>query len=316
VHHPAHLFRRFVALTLVLGLTGCGGTTILHPYGPVANAAFHFTIISTAIMMVIILPTTVATLVFAFRYRKSNNAAYDPSFSHSMGLEFAMWGVPLLIVVILAFCTFESTFDVNPGGPTILDGASPAPALQVDVISTDWQWLFVYPQQRIATIDDLVVPQGQTVHLRLTSATVTNGFFIPSVAPMIDVMPGMLTRNAFRVDELGSYEGYSTDFSGAGFSWMQFSTRVLAPAAFADWVKQTQSAPAGLDMAQFRAIAKPTINEQSTPRYFSNVDPDLFAHVDAAVQQGEVFPVPMDVDSKAPSPTPMGGKPNQLKTPQ
>ena len=113
MNYPARLLSRLFALMLLLTMSGCGGVNVLRAYGPVTNAALHFTFISTTIMMVIILPTTIAALVFAIRYRKSNNAAYDPSFSHSIGLELAMWGVPLLIVVILAFCTFESTFDVG-----------------------------------------------------------------------------------------------------------------------------------------------------------------------------------------------------------
>jgi cytochrome o ubiquinol oxidase subunit 2 len=308
---------RRLPLLAALPLAGCGTEyRLFHPVGPVANAEWHFTLINTGVMLLIILPTTIATIVFALRYRKSRNAAYDPSFSHSMVLEMAMWGVPLLITVILAYGSYVSVFLVNPAGPTALDSAGPVsdPApLRVDVITTDWQWIFVYPDQRIATIDDLVVPQGQTVRLELTSATVTNDFYIPQVAPMIDVMPGMRTLDAFRVNRPGSYEGFSADFSGAGFSWMQFNTRILSPADFAAWVKTTQGAPNHLDFGRFQQIAQPTINQHAAAEYFSQADPNLFEEVYSAVDQGEVFPVPEDIDTKAPYPSPAAGKQNEIK---
>jgi cytochrome o ubiquinol oxidase subunit 2 len=297
-------------------LSGCGvDYRVFHPVGPVARAEWHYTLLNTGIMMLIIVPTTIAVCVFAFRYRKSRNATYDPTFSHSMLLELGMWGVPLIIVVILAFAAYSSVFAVDPTAPTSLDvDAGPAaPALSVDVITTDWQWIFVYPQLKIATIDDLVVPQGQTVKLDLTSATVVNDFYIPQVAPMIDVMPGMRTRDAFRVDQTGSYEGFSADFSGAGFSWMQFSTRFLSPADFAAWVKQTQAAPNHLDFAEFLKIAQPTINQNATPAYFSDADPDLFRKVYDATRNGEIFPVPEDVEAKSPDASPVSGKPGEIK---
>jgi cytochrome o ubiquinol oxidase subunit 2 len=295
--------RAAAGLTACLALAGCGAEfRLFHPAGPVANAEWHYTILNTGVMLLIIIPTTILTLVFALRYRKSRAAAYDPSFSHSLSLELLMWGVPLLIVVILTFCTYSSVFLVNPADPLSLDnkndkGAMAAP-LNVDVVTTDWQWIFIYPDQKIATIDDLVVPAGRTVRLRLTSATVTNDFYIPQVAPMIDVMPGMRTQDAFRVNRPGNYEGFSADFSGAGFSWMQFSTRIVTPDDFAAWVKQTQNATDHLDMARFMQIAQPTINQDAKPEYFSATDPDLFDKVAAAIQMGQIFPVPEDIDTK------------------
>lgn len=283
----------------LLALSGCGKNfRLLHPVGPVARAEWHATLFITGVLLLIIIPTTIATIVFALRYRKSRNATYDPSFTHSMLLELIMWGVPLVIVVILTIATYSSVFAVNPSDPGALKrpgGADGPPALQVDVITTDWQWIFIYPQLKIATIDDLVVPQGRTMRFSLTSATVTNDFYIPQVAPMIDVMPGMRTKDAFRVNRTGNYEGFSADFSGAGFSWMQFSTRIVSPAAFNAWVMKTQASPAHMNYAQFLKIAKPTINKNATPAYFSDADPDLFDEVTTAVQRGKVFPVPTDM---------------------
>ncbi len=323
--------KEVLALLCLLPLAACGDEySVFHPVGPVASTEFHFLIISTSVMMLIIGPTTILTLVFAFRYRKSRKATYDPTFSHSLLLELAMWGVPMLVTMVLAYCTYLSVFLVNPGGPqalpsykpnngAIIDQAlalcPPAPpgTLEVDVITTDWQWIFVYPQQGIATIDDLVVPAGQDVRFQLTSVSVTNDFYIPQVAPMIDVMPGMRTLDAFRVNRPGNYEGISADFSGDGFSWMQFSTRVVAPADFAAWVKQTQANPDHLTYARFQQIARPTVNEGATPHYFSGVPSTLFAQVYNATRAGVDYPVPEDIQTKAPFPSPTTGKQSEVK---
>jgi cytochrome o ubiquinol oxidase subunit 2 len=265
---------------------------LFHPNGPVGEAQWRYTIIDVGVMMLIILPVTLLVVVFLFRYRKSRNAAYDPSWSHSMGLELAMWGIPIIIVAFLGFESYRSTLLVNPFGPTALNMDDPAnKALQVDVITTDWQWVFVYPQYGIATIDDLPVPAGRPVKLYLTSTSVTNDFFIPSIAPMIDVMPGMQTADAFQVNHPGNFEGFSADFSGEGFSWMQFSTRVMPQADFDKWAADTATAPARLSYALFQQLAQPTVNVGAKPAYFSHVDPDLFQHVYTDAQNGIVYAV-------------------------
>jgi len=321
--------RLAAGLAALVSLTGCAPSFgIFHPVGPVATSEFHFLLISTGIMMLIIVPTTVMTGLFAIRYRKSNNATYDPNFNHSLLLELAMWGVPLMIVLVLAYCTYRSVFLVNPASPEALGsaqaqdalgsgvkgaGGAPAP-LEVDVITTDWQWIFVYPAQNIATIDDLVVPAGENVQLQLTSASVVNDIYIPQVLAMIDVMPGMRTLDSFRVDGAGSFEGFSADFSGDGFSWMQFSTRILPGADFQAWVKQTQAAPDHLTYARFQQVAQPTINEGAKPHYFSGVPSDLFTEVYNAARAGVDYPVPEDVQTKAPFPSPTAGKDSEVKT--
>jgi cytochrome o ubiquinol oxidase subunit 2 len=289
---------------LLLGLSSCSTANILlfHPAGPVAGAEWRFTIIDVAVMCLLIVPVAIITAVFIWRYRKSAGATYDPKFSHSLPLEVVMWGVPLALVCLLGFFSYQSTFLVNPGEPTSLSDDSNV--LNVDVITTDWQWVFVYPDQKIATVDTLVVPAGRRVQLRLTSTSVTNDFYIPQVAPMIDVMPGMRTGDAFQVNRPGNFEGFSADFSGAGFSWMQFATHVVSPADFKDWVAKTEAAPKTLSYTAFTKLAQPTFNMKATPIYFGSADPHLLDQVVTAAMNGTVYPVPDDIMTKAPNPTP------------
>jgi cytochrome o ubiquinol oxidase subunit 2 len=154
----------FLALaTLPLG--GCGSETyrLFHPKGPVAAAMWHFTLIDVGVMLLIILPTWVMLCLFIWRYRKRANATYDPDWSHSMVIELLIWGAPVVIVAMLAFFSYQSVIQVNPYDPGVLadpqaNGAAAQAPLEIDVVTTDWQWFFIYPQQRIATIDELVVP--------------------------------------------------------------------------------------------------------------------------------------------------------------
>ncbi|WP_419758727.1 COX aromatic rich motif-containing protein [Acidisoma sp.] len=295
--------------TALLPLGGCGETfRLFYPKGPVAAAQLKFTMLDVGIMLLIILPTTLMLCLFIWRYAKVRNAAYDPDWSHSLVIELLIWGGPIAIVGMLAVFTYESVIETNPYAPTVLQtsggAAGPAqPPLEVDVITTDWQWFFIYPQQHIATIDDLVIPRGRVVHLRMTSTSVTNDFFIPQLAPMIDVMPGMQTRDVFSSDHFGTYEGFSADFSGAGFAWMQFSTRVVSDDQFNGWVSSVQAGQAApnhgaLSYATFQKLAHPTLNIGAKPGYFASVDPDLFNHTVADAMDGVTYPVPADLTEK------------------
>ncbi len=287
--------RRLLLLAIIPLLSGCSADTfrLFHPVGAVGSVEWRFTVIDVGVMMLLILPTTVMIAVFVWRYRKSRNAEYDPSWSHSLGLELTMWGIPFLTVIFLGYASYRSTMLVNPYNPAAINYADPAnPPLQVDVVTTDWQWVFIYPSLGIATVDDLVVPAGRPIKFWLTSTSVTNDFYIPEVAPMIDVMPGMRTMDGFQVNQPGRYEGFSADFSGAGFSWMQFSTRILAKPDFDKWVAATQGSPSQLSYAAFTKLAEPTVNVGAKPAYFSHADAGLFMQIYNAARAGTVYAIP------------------------
>ncbi len=315
------LTRPLVALAL-LPLGGCGEEfRLFYPKGPVAAAQLKYTMIDVGIMLLIILPTTLMLCLFIWRYGKARKAAYDPDWAHSMTIELLIWGGPIAIVALLAVFTYESVIETNPYDPTVLRAPAgtqvPAQApLEIDVITTDWQWFFIYPKQHIATIDDLVVPQGRVVRLRMTSTSVTNDFFIPQLAPMIDVMPGMQTRDAFSSDGPGTFTGFSADFSGAGFSWMQFSTRVMSGDGFSSWVAGVQAGQAqpnrgALSYAVFQKLAHPTLNIGAKPGYFASVDTGVFNRAVTDALNGLTYPVPADLTEKM---APDSGPSNQRRS--
>ena len=288
--------KHYLALLPVLALGACssGDYRLSKPMNLLATQEWNATILDTVVMLCIILPVLLAMIVFGWRYRKSRNAAYAPDWSHNTMLEFLVWGIPLVVVIGLSYYTVKTIYALNPYNPTLLAkqiNASPASVLDVDVISTDWQWVFIYPAQHIATINELVVPQGSVVKLRMTSTAVSNDIYIPQLLPMMTLMPGMRTKDAFDAPSLGDYTGFASDFSGVGFSWMQFATRIVTPDAFSAWVQKVAASPDKLTFARFQQVAQPQVNYGAKISYFSDVDPMLFDQELKAVMDGKVYPV-------------------------
>ena len=262
---------------------------LLNPKGPVAAAELHYMIIDVALMAIVIVPTTLLFIAFVWRYRADRNATYAPKWSHSNAIELVVWGVPLLIVGALSYFSWEGIHQVNPYNPGAVNGAGDKAAahdapLEVDVISTDWQWMFIYPKQHIAVANELVVPTDTKVDFRLTSTSVVNSFYIPQVVGQIYAMPGMRTKQALEVNYPGSYHGFSAAFSGPGFSWMDFKMKAVTPQQFRQWVQKVSAAPQTLDYASFARFAKPTVNVSGKVYEYSHVQPGLFKQVVAAVR--------------------------------
>ena len=286
----------YLALLPILALGACasGDYRLFHPMNRMATLSWHATILDTVVMLCIILPVLLAMIIFGWRYRKARNATYAPDWSHNTFLEFLVWGIPLVVVIGLSFYTVKTVFALDPYNPGLLSkqvAAAPQTVLNVDVIATDWQWVFIYPDQHIATIDELVVPQGSVVKLRMTATSVSNDIFIPQLLPMMTLMPGMQTKDSFDAPELGDYTGFAADFSGAGFSWMQFATHIVTPDAFAAWVQKAAASPDKLTFAAFQQIAQPQVNYGAKISYFSDVDPMLFDQELRAVMDGKLYPV-------------------------
>ncbi|WP_112313174.1 ubiquinol oxidase subunit II [Pseudogemmobacter bohemicus] len=273
-------------------LAGCKAE-VLAPAGDVAARQRDLLVQSTLLMLVIIVPVMALTVFFAWKYRSRNKAAeYQPDWDHSTKLELVIWAAPLFIIICLGALTWVGTHLLDPYRP--LDRVSvntpvtgEHQTLRVEVVALDWKWLFIYPDQGIATVNRLVVPEDTPVEFSLTSSTVMNAFYIPAMAGMIYAMPGMETKLHGVLNEQGDYKGIASHYSGAGFSGMHFVTRVTDQAGFDAFVAGTKAAGGSLDRETYLALAAPSQNE--APRGYAQVDPILFARVvNLCVEEGQI----------------------------
>jgi len=227
---------------------------VLDPHGPVGKAERVILFDSTAIMLAVIIPVIVLTLVFAWWFRARNKRArYLPDWEYSGRIEMIIWSIPALIILFLGGIAWTGSHDLDPPVPL----ADTTPPLDIEVISLDWRWLFIYPHEGIASMNRLVVPAGVPLRFRLTSTTVMNSFFVPQLGSQIYTMPNMVTRLNLKADQPGTYEGLSAQFSGDGFSDMRFDLVSTEAEAFKDWVNTTKAQGGVLDAGTFEELDKP-----------------------------------------------------------
>ncbi|MDB5732189.1 MAG: ubiquinol oxidase, subunit ii, partial [Variovorax sp.] len=209
---------RWTVLVACAMLASCQ-MDVLSPRGPVGHEDRAILLDSLAIMLAIVIPTIVATLGVAWWYRASNTKArYLPNWDFSGRVELVVWSIPIMVIILLGGVAWIGSHRLDPAEPLV----SETPPLDVQVVSLDWKWLFIYPDRHVAAVNQLVVPAGVPIHFSLTSASVMNAFFVPQLGSMIYTMNGMSTELWLHADEPGTYIGRSAHFSGDGFSDMQF----------------------------------------------------------------------------------------------
>jgi cytochrome o ubiquinol oxidase subunit 2 len=284
--------RCIAALMLLLPLSACDWI-VLKPAGDVAQQQADLVLIATALMLVIIIPVMALTVWFAWRYRASNKTArYEPEWHHSTQLELVIWSAPLLIIIALGAVTWVGTHLLDPyrslgrisHGQPIAQDARP---LEVNVVALDWKWLFIYPEQKIATVNELVLPTDRPIRFRITSSSVMNSFYAPALAGQIYAMPGMETKLHAVLNRPGEFSGFSANYSGSGFSNMRFAMRGMTAAGFDDWAASIRKGGGNLDRAAYLQLEQPS--EKEPVRHFATVAPDLFdAVVDLCVRPGKM----------------------------
>ncbi len=264
---------RRICVALPLALAACQGA-VLDPRGPVGRAEKTILLDSLAIMLAIVVPTIVATLAFAWWYRASNTRArHLPDWAFSGRVELVVWSIPVMVIILLGGVTWLGSYALDPARP--LD--SKAAPLQVQVVSLDWKWLFIYPQGQVALVNELVVPAGVPLRFSLTSASVMNTFFVPQLGSMIYTMNGMATTLFLQADAPGTFRGISGHYSGDGFSDMHFNVRALPPAEFSAWLEATRAAGPVLDSAAYAALARQSI--KVAPASYRAVEAGLFDRI-------------------------------------
>ena len=301
-------FRLRNAGILTLGLlpllAGCSDLRVLQPVGPVGLADRQVILIAFALMMIVVIPVIVMSVAIPWRYRAGNDkAVYKPEWKHSTAIEVVVWLVPALIVAALGYLVWDSTHRLDPYAPL----PSSQQPVQVEVVSMDWKWLFIYPQLGIASVNQLVFPTGRPLELRLTSDSVMTAFFIPRLGSQIYAMAGMQTRLNLQADQAGNYLGENSQYSGKGFSFMQFQAEATDAKGFGQWVKQVKNSPMTLDKMGLAQLEKPTMH--SPVSYYGKVATGLFETIMGkfgamAGDKQMAMPMPLGASKTGPSALP------------
>src|SRR5882672_2950429 len=247
-----------VLAAVLIGAATLGGCTegVLDPKGPIAAAERQIMFNSLGIMLAIVIPTILATLGVAFWFRSSNKRArYLPDFNYSGRLEMLVWSIPIMTVLLVGGVAWVGSHDLDPPKPI----ASAVKPVRVQVVSLDWKWLFIYPEQGIAAVNQLTIPVGTPVSFELTSSSVMNSFFVPQLGSQIYTMAGMVTRVQLQADHPGTYRGLSAQFSGGGFADMRFNVDAVPADDFARWANAARSSTGPvLDGPTYADLVKPS----------------------------------------------------------
>lgn len=266
-------------------LVGCT-EGVLVPKGPVGDQEKQLLLEALVPMLIVITPIIILTLWFAWWFRASNaRATYRPRWEYSGRVEFSIWMIPLLVILFLGALAWVGAHQLDPYQPL----ASKRKPLVVQVVAMDWRWLFIYPEQGVASVNELAIPVDTPVSFKLTSATVMNSFFIPSLGGQIYAMPGMQTQLQLQASEPGNYRGLSAQFSGDGFSDMHFQVLATDAAGFDAWVQRARSAATQLDVTAYDRLAAD--HKVGGNAYYSPVTDALFDHaIDHATKRPESPP--------------------------
>lgn len=268
---------------LALSLTSGCQLVLLSPSGDVAAQQGDLIIYSTVLMLIVILPVMALTVFFAWKYRASNDKArYEPDWDHSISLEIVIWSVPLAIIICLAGLTWVATHRLDPYQdlPRISETKPIDPnvePLQVQVVAMDWKWMFIYPEQNIATIGEAAVIVDRPVEFKITSTTVMNAFYVPEMAGMIYAMAGMETELNAVLNSSGTFKGFSGNYSGYGFSQMDFEMHAFDDQGFEQWVESVRAKGTVLDRPAFLEADEPSIGHPVT--YYGDVEHDLWRRI-------------------------------------
>jgi cytochrome o ubiquinol oxidase subunit II len=271
-----------VVLIGAITLGGCDGG-VLDPKGPISLAERQIMFNATGIMLAIVIPVMLATLGVAFWFRASNERAhYRPNFRYSGRIEMLVWSIPLMTVLLVGTVAWISAYDLDP--PRSI--ASSAKPVKVQVVSLDWKWLFIYPDEGVASVNKLTIPVGRPVSVDLTSSGVMNSFFVPQLAGQIYTMAGMVTHLNLQADYSGTYRGMSANFSGDGFADMHFNVDAVSQEIFSQWVASTRNVGPLLDSKAYADLVKPS--KAVVPFTFGSIAIGLFAGIlSAELQPGE-----------------------------
>ena len=267
--------RIFFLATASFLLVGCKHMSLLDPQGRIAQAEMRLLVDAVILMLIVVIPVIIMTLCISWRYRASNTKAdYRPNWAHSNKIEAVCWGVPIVIIAILAVMTWVSTHALDPYKPIEIKGKKP---VVIQVVALDWRWLFIYPEQKIATVNYFHIPVNTPIALNITADAPMNSIEIPRLAGQIYAMPAMKTQLHMDAFNAGVYKGFSANYSGDGFAGMKFDVTAESTDSFNQWVSQVKQASNDLSLARYKKLAKKNMDTKTMS--FSSVEDRLFNYI-------------------------------------
>jgi cytochrome o ubiquinol oxidase subunit 2 len=271
---PFFIVVSLLAILFIVFLMHLGSDiAVLHPKGWVGLKQRDLILKTSFIMLLIVIPVVVLTIYFGWKYREGKQAKHEPEWAHNYLLESIWWGVPLIVIIVFSVWTWTSTYELDPYKP-LKEDAKP---LTIQVIALDWKWLFIYPEQQIATVNFIQFPENRPLNFEITADAPMNSFWIPALGGQIYAMPGMRTRLHLIANQEGNYRGLSANLSGTGFAGMTFTAKASTEAEFEDWVSSVQRSSRFLDSAEYDQLVKPSSYNEAA--YYVLQDSGLFDRI-------------------------------------
>lgn len=275
------IFKIVLVVLLLLGATALtmlyianNTIDVLEPKGMIGDKERELIVTASLLMMIVVVPVFILTLVFAWRYRGTNKQArHAPDWEHNYIAEYCWWGVPIIIIVILAIVTYKSSHELNPFRPIQPEKK----AIAIQVVSLDWKWLFIYPEQGIATVNFVQFPENTPISFEITSDAPMNSFWIPQLGGQIYSMPAMRSKLHLIANEPGRFRGVSANISGKGFAGMKFVAVASTDQEFLQWTQEVKQSPKHLDWESYNLLVQPT--EYHPVEYYQLNMPDLFDRI-------------------------------------
>ncbi len=269
------LFSCLSSLCAATLLGGCSTILIFDPKGPIGESERFVIIAALALMAIVVIPVFIMAFWFPVKYRASNTkATYMPKWSYSAPVDFFMWAIPIAIVTVLAILAWTRTHSLDPYKPI----PSASDHINIQAVCLDWKWLFIYPDENIATVNEIAFPVKVPVSFKITSDTVMASFFIPQLGSQIYAMAGMQTRLHLLADKPGAYAGHNQQFTGRSYSDMHFVANAVSTEEFQSWMQKVRQSAEKLDQDRYAQLAKPTVGYHPVT-YFSSVGPGLFEYI-------------------------------------
>ncbi|QVL58307.1 MAG: ubiquinol oxidase subunit II [Simkaniaceae bacterium] len=273
--------KTFITILIILLVLGASALTafyisthniaMLEPKGLISDKERDLIVTCSLLMLIVVIPVLILTFVFAWRYREGNEKSkHTPDWEHNYIAEMCWWGVPFVIITILAVITWKTSHELDPFKPLAMDKKP----IEIQAVALDWKWLFIYPEQGIATVNLVQFPEKTPINFEITADAPMNSFWIPQLGGQIYAMPAMRSKLHLLANEQGSYSGRSTNINGKGFSGMIFTAKSTSEEEFSQWVDSVKGSPKRLTIESYNELVKPS--EYDPVSYYVLSDENLF----------------------------------------